>query len=76
MSLPPLPPGFEMQGDAPPLPPGFQLVKPMPPRKKKAPAASNYNPTGIAALNPITRQIGGFLDGLQHHGMNAVHGAA
>lgn len=28
--------------------------------------ASNYNPTGVAALNPVTRQGGALLDGLQH----------
>lgn len=31
---------------------------------------SNYNPTGIDALNPVTRQVGGFADAVQHHVLN------
>jgi hypothetical protein len=38
--------------------------------------AATYNPTGIHALDPITRQAGGFADAFQHHSMGALHGAA
>jgi hypothetical protein len=47
---------------------------PAAPAPQAAPQPSTYNPTGISALDPVTKQIGGFGDALQHHLMNAPIG--